>query len=321
MKDLLLETLGEIVSGNDLSRELAVSRQALWKQIRSLRRKGWEIEGHAGKGYCLLSVPPHVEYRDLKERLSGPPSWEEIHVLATAGSTNTLLLGRSDRGVKKAIAVADYQEEGRGRMGRHWFSPPGKNITMSILLPLEVPPPRSPSITIVAGLSVASSLESETGLRCTVKWPNDLYLEGKKVCGILVEMVAESDRTRSVVIGIGMNVNMTREEFPEELAGKATSLFEVAGKKFPRPPLVVSIARGLVSDLDIFETAGLSPFLKRWAARSFLRGKRVRVDTGHEIVEGVVEGIDKEMGCLVVKPRRGESRTILSGEIELSEEG
>ncbi len=322
LTDLLLENPGKIISGNELSGVLRVSRQALWKQIRGLRKKGWEIEGYSGKGYRLRSTPPHVEYRHLKERLAEPPFWEEVHVCEKAGSTNTFLLERSERGVRRSIAIADFQEGGRGRMGREWFSLPGRNITMSILLPLEIPPARSPSITLVAGLSVASSLERETGLRSRVKWPNDLYLGRKKVCGILVEMVAESDRTKSVVIGVGMNVNMRREEFPLELAEKATSLLEEAGKKFSRPSLVALIARGLVSDLDNFEKSGLSPFLDEWGARSYLRGKRVEVDTGREIVRGVVAGIDKNMGYLLVKPPGGGvARTILSGEIDILEEG
>jgi BirA family biotin operon repressor/biotin-[acetyl-CoA-carboxylase] ligase len=314
---ILRTSPGRVFSGKKLSKELGISRQALWKQVEKLRKDGWVIDGVSGKGYTPRSVPLYLEYFDLKDYLTDPSRWDEIHILKSTGSTNSLLMDRRESGVTRAIAVSDTQTAGRGRMGRAWHSPPGRNIYMSMLLPLRLPPARSPSITLVAGLSVAVSIEHAAGVYLQVKWPNDLFGNGKKVVGILAEMVAELDETRSVVIGVGVNVNMKQEEFPGEISSSATSLRELAGKTLDRVPLAAMIAENLGDDLARFERAGLTPFLEEWGNRSYLRGKRVAIRIGKEWIEGEVAGVHSELGALLVRDDDGRDREILSGDIKV----
>lgn len=269
----------------------------------------------SGKGYRVLSVPSHFEYEDIRSRLEKPGFWKEISVLETVDSTNTYLLNRADSGVTSAIAVADAQISGRGRMGRRWHSPPGKNIYMSMLVPLRVPPAKAPVITIVAGLSVASVLWEDLGIDCRVKWPNDVYLGGKKVCGILSDMVAELDATRCVIIGIGINVNSDSRDFPGEFRERVISLKEFSGKDIMRVDLLCSIIDRLMGNLERFARDGFEVFLDEWNRYSYLKGKTVIVDTGEGEVRGEVKGIHPERGYMMVESPDGKSVEVVSGRV------
>lgn len=320
MKDTLIELLlsdpARFFSGEEVAESLGISRQALWKKITSLRKKGWSVEGKPGKGYRLVSIPSHVEFEDLRAVLSGMNFWEEIHILESVDSTNTFLLKRSEEGVKTAIAIGDTQISGRGRMGRRWFSPPGKNVNMSLLLPLAVSLAMSPAITIIAGLSVARAIWKKLKIPCQVKWPNDVYLSGKKLCGILTEMIAEFDATRSVIIGIGMNVNSEKKEFPHDIQDSVISLKEFSGKDIMRSEVAVSIVESLLHDMEIFQRRGLEMFVEEWNRFSYLKGKTVTLWTGEGEIRGRVTGIHHERGYLLLKDERGKQFEIISGDIK-----
>ncbi|RMG60046.1 MAG: biotin--[acetyl-CoA-carboxylase] ligase [Deltaproteobacteria bacterium] len=314
-----LESGGALLSGEEIARRSGLTRQALWKTVERLKREGWVIEGIPGKGYRVVSYPPEAEYELLQDSLRGGPHLDEISFFPSIDSTNSYLLSRAEKGVERALAVADSQTGGRGRMGRSWFSPPGKNIYMSYLTPLNVAPSRIPSVTLVAGVAVATVLEEFSGVPLSLKWPNDVYGEGKKLCGILTEIVAEQDMVRSVVLGVGVNVNMGEDEFPEEIRGKATSLRALSGKTFPRYKIVASIVRVLAEFLDIFERSGLSPFAGEWEKRSYLKGKQVTVEGPEGKVTGRAVGIDTERGYLILERDGGERLEVLSGEVTVRE--
>ncbi len=314
--EFLLSNPGRFFSGEEISKSLGISRQALWKKISSLRKNGWNVEGKAGKGYRLASIPSHVELETLRATFSEKNFWEEIHILESVDSTNSFLLKRYEGGIKRAIAIGDEQSSGRGRMGRRWFSPRGKNINMSVLLPLAVSPALSPAITIVAGLSVAGAIRDKFKIPCQVKWPNDVYLAGKKLCGILTEMVAELDSTRSVVIGIGINVNSERRDFPPHLRDLVISLKEYTGKDIMRVDVASSVVELLLRNLEIFQRRGLEMFIEKWNRLSFLKGKVVTLRTGKEKVQGEVKGIHRERGYLVLEDEGGNRFEIISGDVE-----
>lgn len=313
--ELLLSDPTRYFSGEEAAERLGISRQALWKRITILRKKGWNVEGKTGKGYRLVSIPTHVEYENLRTLLNGMNFWEEIHILESVDSTNTYLLKRAEEGIETAVAIGDTQSAGRGRMGRRWFSPPGKNINMSVLLPLTVSPALSPAITIIAGLSVAGAIRKRFRIPCQVKWPNDVLLRGKKVCGILTEMIAEFDATRSVVIGIGINVNSDKRDFPADMQDTVISLKEFTGKDMMRSEVAATILGSLHQNLEIFQKRGLEIFVDEWNRYSYLKGKLITLSIGENEIKGRVKGIHRERGYLLVEDERGKQFEIVSGNI------
>lgn len=314
--DLLLGKPGKFFSGEEVAGTLGISRQAVWKRIAGLRLRGWKVEGVRGRGYRLISIPSHVEFENLRKTLAKRGIFEEIHILESVESTNTFLLKRREDGIRTAIAVADDQTSGRGRMGRHWFSPPGKNLSLSLLLPLNVSPAMSPAVTLVSGLSVAVAIQKRYGVPCLVKWPNDVYLGGKKLCGILTEMIAEFDSTRSVVIGIGVNVNSLIAEFPPDMRDAVISLKEYMGKDIMRSDVGASIVKTMLENLGRFQLGGLDLFVREWDCFSYLRGKTVIVSRKEGDIKGVVRGIHPRMGYLLVADERGRTHEIVSGDIQ-----
>lgn len=319
--DLLLDEQGRFFSGEEAAKTLGVSRQALWKKIAHLRKKGWKVEGVPGKGYRLASIPSHFEYENLRTILAKTGSFEEIHLLESVDSTNTFLLRRQEKGIKSAVAIADTQHAGRGRLGRSWFSPKGKNLSMSLLLPLRVSPALSPAITLIAGLSVAVAINSRYEIPCKVKWPNDVYVSGKKICGILTEMIADFDETKSVVIGIGVNVNSTRDDFPEEIRDSVISLKECTGKDIMRAGVADAIVEKILENMKVFQRRGLEAFLGEWERYSYLTGKTVIVGARDGEIRGTAAGIHPERGYLIVEDEEGRRIEFVSGDIKEVQDG
>ncbi|MBM4164575.1 MAG: biotin--[acetyl-CoA-carboxylase] ligase, partial [Lentisphaerae bacterium] len=230
----LKQAAGGEVSGERLCAELGISRAAVWKHIQGLRDGGYCIDAAPRRGYSLRTAPDTPLATEvvplLTTRLIGRP----YHFLAATDSTNRQTAAYADAGATEGTVVAaDAQTGGRGRMGRAWVSPPGLNAYVSILLMPAIEPARVTTLPLVAGLAVALTIERiAPGLRPLVKWPNDILLNGRKVCGILCEMEAEADRIRRVVCGIGVNLNQTT--FPAELAPRATSLALESGTVIAR---------------------------------------------------------------------------------------
>jgi BirA family biotin operon repressor/biotin-[acetyl-CoA-carboxylase] ligase len=290
---MLREAAGDEVSSRAMCDRLGISRAAIWKQIQSLRAGGYVIAACSRRGYCLRTAPDTPCAAEVLPLLTTRRVGRDCRYLTETGSTNhdvaALALAGAEEGL---VAAAGAQTAGRGRMTREWYSPQGVNLYFSVLLRPPVEPGRVASLPLVAGLAVAEALaELAPETRPQVKWPNDILINDKKVCGILCEMQAETDCVRHLIPGIGVNLNLTREALPEELRGRATSLLIETGRPFSRAVVMASILNRFEPLYDRWCAEGFEPLLGAIGARDALRGRSVAVDQGGRQVSGVADGI------------------------------
>lgn len=218
------------------------------------------------------------------------------------------------------VVLAEEQSRGRGRLGRSFFSPKGMSLYASMLLRPAIPPSIAPQITLVAGLAVAETVERHAGIRPGLKWPNDVWLSGRKVAGILTEMEAESDRVLFVVCGPGVNLNVPESAFPEEIRGIATSILASTGRRVDRPAFAADLFLAFERAYDAFLRDGFAALRERWESYSMLAGREVRVEGSGEASEGIVLGID-ESGALRLRTPRGVEVRVISGDVTLRRRG
>lgn len=319
MKTRILQTLKETdgyVSGQELCDSLGISRTAVWKYMNKLKEEGYQIEAVPNKGYHLLTVPDVMTESEIKSRIHTKWAGSEIHCYEVIDSTNNAAKNAAEQGsAHGSLFIAEQQNAGKGRRGRSWVSPAGTGIWMTILLKPELEPSYASMLTLVAALSMSRAIQEVTGLVAKIKWPNDIVVNGKKVCGILTEMSAEMECIHYVVIGLGTNVNI--EEFPEEIRETATSLMREAGKHIDRVPVICAFLSCFEKDYETFiERKNLSGLLENYNERLVNRGREVRIlDLNGEYI-GTAEGID-ERGALIVVKEKGETVTITSGEVSV----
>lgn len=308
---------GQFVSGEELSRLLGVSRTAIWKHIEELRQAGYRVEAVRRAGYRLVAAPDRLYPVELQDGLATKRFGREAVYFDAIASTQNEAHRRAEAGAPEGLVViADVQTGGRGRLGRSWHSPPETGIWMSLVLRPDVPLPRVPQLTLVAAVSLADTLAACTGLSVGIKWPNDLLAGGRKVCGILTELAAEADRVHYVILGIGLNVNQTEEDFPPELRARAGSLAMAAGRSFSRVALAQRMLEGLEADYDAYLQKGFAPFKRRWEARAVSLGQRVVARTPGGDFVGIARGIDDD-GALLLEQANGALRKIYSADLDL----
>jgi BirA family transcriptional regulator, biotin operon repressor / biotin---[acetyl-CoA-carboxylase] ligase len=246
---------------------------------------------------------------------------DDIYLQYTA-STNRVAYELALKGEPEGNAViADAQGEGRGRLGKVWESPPGKGLYCSVIVRPRISVEDYSKITLTSGLAVAIALEEATGLELQLKWPNDVYAEGKKCCGILTESspLSEAVDERFAIVGIGINVNTVERDFSPELRGKVTSLRMLTGAEYDIQTLFHRVRTHLLEKLRLLESAGFAGILNDWRKKDMLLGKWLQwVSTSNEIVYGQSEGPDNA-GRLMVRDRDGNIHQILSGDISLAE--
>lgn len=292
-----------VVSGEELAESFDVSRNAVWKHVETLRDAGFVVES-TGDGYRLESVPEYgglaVAYL-LRERGGTEYVGNEIEYHDSVVSTNDLAVERAREGVAEGyVVLADEQTGGRGRRERVWESPSG-GVWTSVVLRPDFAPRDASLVTLAASVAVARAVE-ETGVEPTIKWPNDVLVEGKKLCGILVEMEADAESISHAVVGIGLNAN-AKPDVPD---ASPTSLAEHVGE-VDRAALTAN----LLAELEDAYEAG-DGILDEWRERSSTLGSDVRVETPNETLEGKAESID-ETGALVVSTKDGE-RVVTAGD-------
>lgn len=316
LRRILEECEGKFVSGQDIGRRMGMSRAAVWKQVQALRRRGFGIEGARGAGYRLLGRPDVIDRQELLSRLSPGDFRNDFRFLPVTDSTNARAAELAGGGAPHGTVVcADAQTGGRGRMGRSWASPPGVNLYVSLLLRPPVDPVCAPRLTLVAAVALAEAVEACSGLRASLKWPNDLYLGGRKAAGILAEMASDPDRLRHVVIGVGLNVNAEAADFPEEIRGKATSMKILAGRAFRRVEVLARFLESFSACYGVFLEGGFAALRPGWARRDVLAGKDILLRRHEEEARGKALGVDED-GMLVFR-RDGSARAekVASGEI------
>jgi len=311
------------VSGEELSRMLGVTRTAVWKHIRQLISEGYSINASSKKGYIFEAAPEDINRYEIAYDLDTKTVGKEIIYLNSIGSTNDYAKKAASEGAPDGtVVVADMQTAGKGRLGRFWQSPAGKGIYLSVILRPDASPAHMQIITVAAAAAAVTAIEKSTGLKTLIKWPNDIVIDGKKVCGILTEMNSELDRVNYIVLGIGFNYSQDKEDFPGELADRATSLkicSETRGIKFEKKTKLILI-REFLKELDkLYEDIleGRSArILSTWKANTATLGKEVRVTCRDAEYTGTAVDITEDAG-LLVRMSDGTLREIKSGEVSV----
>lgn len=309
---------GDFVSGEELSQQLGISRTAVWKHIERLRAKGYRFEAVSRKGYRLTGKPDRLDLAALQLKLKTKRFGRQLSYADSVGSTQAAALALIAQGAQEgALAVAEEQTSGRGRMGRQWHSPKGKGLWFSLVLKPRIPIHFAPQLTLLVAVAVCRAIRSLLPqVPVGIKWPNDLLIEGRKVCGILLESSAEDERLQHVVAGIGISVNLQPDDYPPELAVKATSLAIAAGQEVDRGDVLAAVLLELEQLYELYGTQGFAPVKLAWEALSVTLRRSVRIETPQGPIEGMAESID-ENGALLVRSAGGELVKCYSGDVEM----
>ncbi len=303
------------VSGAEMSRALGVSRTAVWKHIEQLRTLGYQIEAVTARGYRLHASPDLLLPAELQAGLKAEIVGREVVYFADTDSTNDRAHALAKDGAAEGtVVIAEAQQAGKGRLGRRWTSPAGVNLYASIILRPPIAPRHAPQLTFLSAAAVAWTIAEITGLRPTVKWPNDVLLDGCKVAGLLNELDAETERIRYLILGVGVNVNMQAEQFPEDLRYPASSLAIASGGEVSR----LLFTRTLLEQLDRlysqYRQEGFEPIMQAWQEYFVLTGQQVEVDCQGRLLRGRVVGLDED-GALLLQLDNGRQERVLSGDV------
>lgn len=304
------------VSGAELSQKLGISRAAIWARIEELRQLGYEIEASPVLGYRLVSSPDVLHADDLLARLGKTKViGRDIRVFEQTTSTNDVVEKLARDGVKEGVVVfAESQSKGRGRLGRVWTSPARKGLWFSVLLRPDLRPQETTQLTVAAATALWRAIHTETGLSPEIKWPNDILIRGKKVVGILTELSAELDRVKHVTLGVGVDVNLTANEFPAELRKIATSLRIEAGEPISRPDLATAILRELDRDYGRVCSGKFAELADEWEEHCSTIGQQVVISMGDRKLRGRAESLDDD-GALVLRTEHGRLERVIGGDV------
>lgn len=314
MKSKILEILeknGGYVSGEGISKELGVSRAAVWKHIKKLRELGYEIESKTNEGYKLIKTPDRQIQFELKRMLNTKIIGHKILFLEEVDSTNNKAKQIALDSQDGDVVVSETQHSGRGRRGREWHSPKG-GIYISFILKPNVSPERAPQITLLSSVALVETLNSmKSKMNAKIKWPNDILISGRKISGILTELSSDMEKINYVVVGIGINLNTDLEELPE----KAASLKVEMGQE-------ISVKLFLKSFFEHYDTVyqeyldnGIDQIIEKWKKNSDTLGKNVKIIGINETYDGLAKDID-ENGTLILKTKDKEIK-VYSGDVSL----
>ena len=306
-------------SGEEMSRQLGVSRAAVWKAVEALRRAGYEIVSAPNRGYRLSAAPDDLRAGELTAALSGHLVGREVVCLDTVDSTNSEVKRRAADGAMEGLAViSDEQTAGRGRRGNAFQSLKGKGLFCSVLLRPQVALDALSQLTAWTAVAVCRAIETCCGLTCGIKWTNDIILDGKKLCGILTELEfeAESAAAVAVVVGVGVNVGQTDADFGPDLSPIATSLTQALGRPVRRAELAVHLITALDEMYAAFPQ-GKNEYLAEYRRRCVTTGHEValvRPDGGRE--PAFAQEVDDDF-ALVCRLPDGSTRTVTAGDVSV----
>ncbi|MBA7844006.1 bifunctional biotin--[acetyl-CoA-carboxylase] ligase/biotin operon repressor BirA [Klebsiella sp. RHBSTW-00484] len=299
----------EFHSGEQLGERLGMSRAAINKHIQTLRDWGVDVFTVPGKGY---SLPEPIQLLD-EEQISKQIEHGRVTVLPVIDSTNQYLLDRLSELQSGDACVAEYQQAGRGRRGRKWFSPFGSNLYLSMYWRLEQGPAAAIGLSLVIGIVIAEVLQSLGADKVRVKWPNDLYLQDRKLSGILVELTGKTGDAAQIVSGAGINLMMRRVE--SDVVNQGWISLQEAGISIERNTLAARLIKELRASLQLFEQEGLAPYLKRWEKLDNFINRPVKLIIGDKEIFGISRGIDAQ-GALLLE-QGGVVKPWIGGEISL----
>lgn len=312
----LLRRQEGFLSGEDIGRELSITRAAVWKGIKKLREEGYEIEAVTNRGYRLTNPETMYNKRELEQGLKTKTMGQTIYFYEETDTTNNRARELALEGASEGtLVVAEKQTAGRGRRGKVWESPLGTGIWMSLVLRPQIAPTEASVLTLLCGLATAEAIEAETGLSAGIKWPNDILINGKKAVGILTEMDCEMSEVHFVIPGIGINVNTA--SFPPEIAEIATSLYLECGKTVSRRRLVHKVLERLEEHYETFlRTGSFAAMLEDYRKHCITLGKEVHV-LGREPFFAEALDITLEGELLVRRADNGKEEVVFSGEVSI----
>lgn len=309
LKIISLLADGEFHSGEHLGESLGMSRAAINKHIQTIREWGLDVFTVPGKGY---SLPAAINLLDA-ERILGLLEDKRVTVLPVVDSTNQYLLDRLAELTSGDACIAEYQQAGRGRRGRQWISPFGANLYLSMFWRLEQGPAAAMGLSLVIGIVMAEVLQRLGAEQVRVKWPNDLYLNDRKLAGILVELTGKTGDAAQLVLGAGINMAM-RETNASQIDQRWINLQE-AGITIDRNELAAKLLNELRHSLRQFEIDGLAPFISRWRKLDNFIDRPVKLLIGEQQIFGIARGIDQQ-GALLLE-QEGVIKPFIGGEISL----
>jgi BirA family biotin operon repressor/biotin-[acetyl-CoA-carboxylase] ligase len=289
-----------------MAAKLGVSRAAVWKQIRNLRKRGYEIEAATKKGYHLAYKPDLMDADTILSGLKTRWLGRDMRSFPEVTSTNEIARSLASNCQNGTVILAETQTEGRGRLSRHWASPPG-GVWMSLILKPEMPLDRIYQINMAVSVAISRAIFSLLGLEAGIKWPNDLLIRGRKICGILMEVSAEVGRLDYAVVGLGINANVRLSSFPAEWM--STSLARESGHDVNRRDLIQRI---LMDIEEAYEVMGSNEIYKEWRHKSITLGRCVRITSSSGALLGVVEDLFED-GTLLLRTDSGLQR-VLAGD-------
>ncbi|WP_214839178.1 biotin--[acetyl-CoA-carboxylase] ligase [Exiguobacterium sp. s122] len=292
---------GAVWSGQELARQLNISRTTIWKHIETLKQDGYAIETIPRKGYQLLEQNDRFDETAFVSVRRGRFG-QHVHAYDQVDTTQRIAHELAQRGAMEGtIVISEEQTAGRGQLGRNWYNPSRVNIAASIILRPELPIRDASKLTLMAASAFARSLQRE-GIDATIKWPNDLLLNGKKIGGILTEMQTEGDRIQAVILGFGFNVN--GDTIPEELLHRATSLKRETGVIHRRSELLARLLEDLESEYELFLETGFRPIQEHWLQNAAYLNETISLKTAGKTKTGVMRGISPE-GALLLETEAG----------------
>lgn len=314
----LLRKSGERpLSGEEISRQLEVSRTAIWKHIQTLKNEGYDIESVPKKGYILKESPNRLFPQEILSRLQTRWLGHNICYRDSIDSTNTLAKGLANEECPNGlVVVAEEQGAGKGRLSRGWISPYAKGIWFSVVLKPPFLPQEASKCTLLAAVAVVKAVNKIAGVHAAIKWPNDILLMGRKLVGILTEMNAEFGHINYVVIGTGINTNATPDDYPEDVKEIAVSVADAATEQFTRVDLLCDILKNME---DLYEKAlldGFAPILEEWRKYSCTLGQEVKVMAPDCTYFGKAEDIDED-GLLIVRKVDGTLEKVMAGDVSI----
>lgn len=312
----MLKNRDDFISGEKISEEFNMTRANIWKYINALKEEGYNIESVPRRGYRLISSPDILTIEELEEYLDTEFIGRNILYFDSIDSTNKKAKELALVEKEGTIIVAEEQSEGKGRLGRAWVSPKGKGIWMSIILKPQISPMKVSRITLLGAAAVSSALE-RMGIESSIKWPNDILIQDKKISGILTEMSGEMDMVNYIIMGIGINVNLGERDIPEDLRDKATSIKISVGKEINRKKLMANILNKFEElYMEFRDKDDISQTIEICRKHSALIGKEIKIIKGEELRFGRAIDLDEE-GQLVVEFQDGVVERIYSGEVSI----
>jgi BirA family biotin operon repressor/biotin-[acetyl-CoA-carboxylase] ligase len=303
----------EYVSGDYVSSQLGLTRTAVWKYVKQLREMGYTIDTLKGKGYGLRTVPDRLYPWEVDRHLRTEFMGRNIRYKESVDSTNGLAyrFALADT-VEGTCVVAEAQKAGKGRLQRKWFSPYGKNIYLSVVLRPGLHPSSVYPITFLSSLAVYDTL-LHSGLTPALKWPNDVLVNEKKICGTLLELSTEADLVRFVIVGIGLNVNMRKGEMADDIRSRATSMLIETKIVYERAKVCGMLLNNIETYYDLLRKDGPVKLVRVWEERAGIKGKFIEITQQGEVFRGVVDGIGDD-GALLLSDH-GEVRKVIAGDV------